>query len=429
MLRSGPTITAISSARCAPSPCASGCAPVASQMSFARLRLAARAFGACTIALAGGLLALGLFAYRPLLLGALELPSLGSVEGWFFAPEEKTPLFAVAAAGWMLWRRRARLAALPDARDAVGAAALLVVGAGLFAWAELTRTADLLLPSLSANLLAFACAAKGRAGARVALLPALVVLLGVAIPGPIRSEIVWQLQLWSAQAAAFVLERGGREVELSGVQLLHGPFSFTVIDSCSGLRGIEILTLVAFVIRELFAGAGRREWLLVALAPPLGFALNLARIVLVVLSTSGVDPAQAVPGAWDHTVEGVSALVAGTVLLYLCGHWLAGSRHARGGAAPERRASGTVAPTRVWTAAVAALAALAALSFGLPPFPASSEGVHWVELPLSHAGWDGEDLALDRTFLGPVYAAQALHRRYQKAPSGGPPQSVELFVG
>jgi exosortase len=367
------------------------------------------------------------FAYRPLLLGALAWPGLGRVEGWFFAPDEKAPLFAVGVVGWMLWRHRGRLAALPEVRAPAGAALLFAIGAALFVWAQLTLTADLLLPSLSANLLAFACAARGGAGVRVVGLPAAVLLLGVPIPGPVRSEIVWQLQLWSAQSAAWVLATIGREVALSGVQILHGPFGFTVIDACSGLRGIEILLLVAFVIRELFASSGRRQWLLVALAPALGFALNLARIVFVVLSTAGADPAQAGPGAWDHTFEGVAVLAAGTALLYALGWWMAGSQPSPRPATPER----AVVEAGAWPplAAVAALAALAAVSVAVPPFPPTRGAVEWVELPRSHAGWEGEDLALDRVFFGPLYGAQAVHRRYQKAQPGGDPQAVEIFVG
>lgn len=380
-------------------------------------RLPLRELGA-----AGAVLALAVVAYRPLVLGSLGWPGLGGLEGWFFAPEEKTPLLALGVAGWMLWRRRGRLAALPDARALVGSATLIVLGMGLFVWAQLTRGADLLLPSLSLNLLAFAWATKGPRGARVVLLPACLLLLGAPIPGPLRSELVWQLQLWSAQSAAWLLGAIGQEVALSGVRLLHGDYSFTVIDSCSGLRGIEILLFVAFVIRELFGRAGARQWLLVALAPAFGFAINVVRIVLVVLSTSQVDPARAGPGAWDHTVEGVAALAAGTALLYGFGWWLAGGRPAPQ-APPE--VPGWLPP---WKGAAAAAAVLAVISVAVPSFPSASGGLEWVELPSSHAGWRSEDLALDRVFFGPVYAAQVVNRRYEKLSPEGIPQAVEVFV-
>lgn len=374
-----------------------------------------------------GILALAAFAYRPLLLGALEWPGLGDVEQWFFATEEKTPLLAIGVAGWMLWRRRGRLAALPDERATGRAAALLLLGAGLFVWGHLTRTADLLLPSLAANLLALACATKGSAGVRGVVLPAFVLLLGVPIPGPLRSELVWQLQLWSAQLAARVLAGTGHEIAFSGVQLLDGEFSFTVIDSCSGMRGIEILILVAFAIRELFAAGGRRQWLVVALAPAVGFALNQLRIVLAVLSTSGVDPAQAEPGAWDHTVEGVAALAIGTALLYGFAWTLAGREGRRRSAALVHRPTQALrtGPQRRWAAA--ALAALGVVSVAVPPFPPVSGGAELVDLPLSLAGWEGERLVLDRVFFGPVYAAQAAYLRYEK-PGSALPRSVEILV-
>ena len=57
-----------------------------------------------------------------------------------------------------------------------------------------------------------------------------------------------------------------------------------MIDGCSGLRGILILSLVALIVRELFAHAGAREWLVVLVAPLLGHALNVVRIAWVATS-------------------------------------------------------------------------------------------------------------------------------------------------
>jgi hypothetical protein len=72
---------------------------------------------------------------------------------------------------------------------------------------------------------------------------------------------------------------------------------------------------------------------------------------------------------------------------------------------------------------------LAAASLAVPPFPAASGSVDWVELPRSLAGWEGEDLTIDQAFFGPLFGAQAVYRRYQKPRPGASPQSVEIFVG
>jgi exosortase len=375
-------------------------------------------------------LALGLFAYRPLLLETLHLPARSEVEHWFFTPEEKTPLLAIAIAGWLLWRRRARLLSLPD-RGARGAAlALLAIGVGLFVWAQLTRAADLLLPSLASNLLAFASATKGRAGCRAVLLPALVLLLGAPIPMPIRNELVWQLQNWSAGAATWAMQAAGRDVVLGGVLIRSGEYTFTVIESCSGLRGIEILTLVAVLIRELFATSGRRQWLLVLLAPGLGFVLNVLRVVAVVVVASSADPQAAGPGSEDHTPQGVAVLMVGTVLLYALGRGMAGSGWQRVHGARQRDPR-TVrdTPQLRWRSAAVGLVALGAISVTVTPFRREQQLPPTLEIPKQRFGWSGEDLAPDRGFVGPLLPGHALYRHYEKKARTGPPRVVDLFVG
>ena len=379
---------------------------------------------------AGLPLALALFAYRPLLLDALQLPASSAVERWFFMPEQKSPFLAIGIAGWLLWRRRRALLSLPDRTAPALAALLLGLGVGLFAWARLTGEAFLLLPSLAANWLAFASAAKGRVGCRAGLLPALVLLLGVPIPAPLRDELLWRLQLWSARSATWLLQAGGAEVALRGVQVQSGEFAFTVIESCSGLRGIEILTAVAVAIRELLAVPGWRPWLVVLVAPWLGFVLNVVRIVAVVAMASSAGPEGRAPENWDHTPQGVAVLVAGTLLLYAFGRWLAGSAQQ-----PEpEQAQRSVAPgpgslsLRVGAVAMAALASLAAVSVAVAPFPRAQEPPA-IELPGQQAGWSGTDLPLDRVFAGQFQPGQVLYRRYQSERRSGPPRIVDVLIG
>jgi hypothetical protein len=107
------------------------------------------------------LLLLGCFAYRALFLDALWLPSSSGFERWFFTPERKGALLPTGIAVWMLVRRRSRLQALPDRSPPAMVGALLSAGVGFFAWAHLAREHSLLLPSLAANWLALAAAAKG----------------------------------------------------------------------------------------------------------------------------------------------------------------------------------------------------------------------------------------------------------------------------
>ena len=251
-------------------------------------------------------------------------------------------------------------------------------------------------------------------------LPALVLLLGLAIPAPLEAALVWQLQRWAAEGTALLLRATGRVVGLGSMALSIGDQQFEVIDGCSGLRGILILLLVALIVRELFAGA--REWLLVLAAPLLGHALNVVRIAWVVAGEQPGQLADLSRAAGDHTPQGLAVLGAGTAILYTCGWALARARSA----SPDEGARGS-AHALPWPAAVIELAALAAIVRLVPPF-APSATVGPLEFPESAAGWTSEPLAPDPSFVGTLPVGQFVHRRYAKADAAGRMRTVELLA-
>ena len=384
--------------------------------------------GRLRVLVPGLALALAAFAYRGLFGDAAGLPASGGFEQWFFTPEAGRALLPIAIALWMLARRRARLRALPDRAAPALAGALLAVGVGLFAFATRTGAQALLPLSLAANLLALAAAAKGRAGCGVALLPALILLFGSPLPAPLRDGIVWWLQVSSARGAAWLMQAAGAELVQRGVVIHRGDNAFTVIESCSGLRGIEILTLVALATRELCGASGLRSWIAVAAAPLLAYALNLLRIVLVVLFTPSASPEAMAAQGWDHTPQGVAVLAAGTALIYLLSHALSGAAGAPGAG---QRSAAPPAPARrraLWAGALSVIALLAGVSLA-PAHEAPAPAPPPLDLPLERAGWVGEDLPLDRLFLGQLQPGQVLHRRYRRDEGDLPPRIVDLLVG
>jgi exosortase len=384
----------------------------------ARARTAALAHAAQRSAWPVVAVALTAVAYAPLWRAGLAAPSRYGFETALFRPASMPALPVIAIAAWIAWRRRARLRGLSTPRSPALAAAGFALAASASAWAALTRSAPLLFASAAAVLLAFAAAARGRAGCRVMLLPALVLLIGLAIPDPLEADLVWRLQRWAAAGAADLLRALGTEVELGSAILWIGERQFHVIDGCSGLRGILILSLVALVVRELFARAGAREWLVVLVAPVLGHAINLVRIAWV---ASGEHPEDLSGFRSDHTPQGIAVLAAGTAALYLLGWGLARTRPA---AELPRDARGD-APLP-WRAIAAALAALCAISLAVPPFrPAKAPAE--ITFPESAAGWTSEALRPDPDFIG-VLPGGYVHRRYAKTGADGRVRTVELFA-
>jgi exosortase len=375
------------------------------------------------------LVGLFLLTHWPLVSNALRLPDGISLENWFFEPEQSATQLVLGLTAWLIWRRRDRLRSLPQTWSAATAAVVMVPGLGLFVWAQLTRSVDLLLPSLALNLLSLGAVTRGRAGCRLLLLPALVLALPVMLAIPLRHELVWQLQVSTAHVATWVMQSIGYEIVLSGVQITGPKHTFIVIESCSGLRGVEILILVAVVIRELFAQSGRRQWLLVAAAPLLGFALNVIRVV-VVAAMAMAGPEEPGPALRDHTAQGVAVMACGTGLLYAMGSWMGGVRSLPdSGRAQAQRARTSIQATRWSRPALSLILVLGVLSVAVPHFSQRSESEgEVIAIPESRADWSSTRLVAFGLFVGELPQGQTFYRRFERARPNAPIEIVDLFI-
>jgi exosortase len=367
--------------------------------------------------------AAGLYAYRPLWLAT----NAWDIEGVLFRPEDLPSIGVPILVAWLLWRRRNSLRALPADRAPLAACLLCALGLGLFVWSQLTGKFDLLLPSLTAHALGFAAWTRGKEGLRWVLFPSLVLLLGLQLPRPLEDEIVWRLQVGTARSAGWLLEVLGRDVIQSGVILRDAEHTFHVIDSCSGLNGIAILTGIALIVRELFAEARLRSWLLIPIAPLLGFPLNVLRVTYVAASP---DPEALAGVEGDHTAQGLAVVMAGTAILYALG-WLLARGTNPDEALPASDGSVRGLDARTWLAAAGWLALLGLLSATLPRFPGGQEEPRHsmaLALPEQRSGWRGRAGPHDPLFTG-VFSA-VLHRRYELAgPSSHPAAAVDLMIG
>jgi EpsI family protein len=257
---------------------------------------------------------------------------------------------------------------------------------------------------------------------RVALLPAVFLVFCIPLPAPLLNHVVWKLQIWTAEYAGALLALLGIPALVSGDQILLSDSVFAVIESCSGLRSIETLIMLALLMADLFRRHGLHAALLLAAAPPIAFAINGVRAAALV-----VNPHSDI--ATVHHVQGVAMLLAGVLLLYLWDGGLARLCVGRGDPEAREGAAGSAAPPATPRLAGLALllACIAALSLWLPP---------WSLEPLEERragdvigeeldGWRSrEHIETDWMFLGKTAFGGSLHRRYARGV-----ERVELFVG
>jgi exosortase len=403
--------------------------PGAGEALARRTRVAKRPDARLSLGLAASLLLAGvacreLLRFQPTGPGHVASTSAsGQVEEWFFEPSDSSPLVILLLCGWLLWRRRGRLAALWGQRGhgALTAGAWLLA-AGIFAWAVRAGAPELEAVALVPALLGAANLLGGLAALRVVAVPAVVLLFAVPIPAPLLNEILWHLQIWTADFTGLLLRMLNLPVVVSGDRIILEKGVFAIIETCSGLRSIETLALLAVLMIDLFGRRGRHAWILLALSPFVAFLINGLRCLGLIFNPHA-DIASI------HNLQGIAMLLGGVLLLYFVDGLLAKS-----GAEPapisalERRARRTraragLAPRVAVLAGFSAL--LVAISFAprfTAPAIAANVPMHVVERTLDD--WQSVDQQTDWMFLGKVGFSGILNRRYSNGP-----EMVDAFIG
>ena len=142
---------------------------------------------------------------------------------------------ASGKAGPALGREGSPLLALP----------LLGTGFALFLWAHYVDAPDLLLVSFLPFCLGSALLLFGAPFTREMAFPVLFLAFALPIPGVLTNQIVFPLQLWNAELVAQLLNIAGIPVVQEGDMLYLADRSFEIIETCSGLRAIVVLTMLA----------------------------------------------------------------------------------------------------------------------------------------------------------------------------------------
>jgi exosortase len=363
---------------------------------------------------------LGVFAYRALF---SYDPSVGeryneAGDEVLFEPAGGSPLLVFAVLAWLIWRRRGVLQAALGAPAFVLPAALCLLPAlALLLWAHYVDAPDLLFPSLMLLLPGVGGLLGGRVAFRALLLPALFLVFALPVPADLLNQVLFPLQLATAQLTQWLLGLIGISSILQGDQILTGQKIFQVIETCSGLRLMQTLTMAALVYGELLSRSRLHRVVLVLLAPLVGVAVNAARVLSIVL-----NPYSEFAGV--HTTQGIAMLLVG-VLIVAGIDWLLERALPETPVSPSVAAAPGPLPRRRLAAACLGLALLGCATLWLPVWgepPVQHRTLS--DFPLRIGEWRSQSVKVDRTFLGSVSFSERTFRSYRR---GG--EEIRLFVG
>jgi exosortase len=348
------------------------------------------------------------------------------VEGWLFHPTGRSPglIFGVAAL-LFFGRRWLFIAAVEHSRPSVVLGlAFSIPGAALHSWGHYVGGPDILVLSLILLIFAAAAFVGGPGAMRVILLPALFLLLAIPPPAVLINQIVYPLQLLTAESATFFLNLIGLDALQNGDRILRPGVEFLVIEGCSGLRSAETLLMATIVYIEVFRCRGPRLWILLLSAPLVSYLVNQVRVISIVL-----NPFSRVSEV--HTIQGIIVLVGGVIVIAgldrLLVRWLGEYGRARSNWADWRGASFSSLPLRPLYLLLGIAAALFMASLLVPVWqPDARTGRTLSDVPMVIHGWVSSPVEVDTQFLGSVDFTERTRRRY-RAPEGE--GSFELFVG
>jgi exosortase len=372
--------------------------------------------------IAGANLLLAVFAYRYLLAERPKTSLSLGVEGWFFEPSDTSPPVIALLALWLVMRRWRRLSCLPAVAGPPWVTGLLFGAAvGIYVWAIRVAAPDLQAFALFFHVLGVAHWLAGSAALRILLVPAVVLLFAVPMPAPLLNDVVWRLQIWTADYSGFLLHALDLPALVSGDQILRSDNVFAIIETCSGLRSIETLTLLAVLMVDLFGRRGAHALILIGAAPFVAFFINGFRALGLILNPhSGV--------AAVHNLQGIVMLLGGVLLLYgldgLLGRVVP---HRPPPSAPPLPAHSAVAPLiRRLLGVTALLCLLIGLSLAVTPWHLEplDQRLPAEAIARDLDGWRASDLKTDWLFLGKTGFRQSIHRRYARGA-----EQVEVFVG
>ena len=349
-----------------------------------------------------------LAAFRELYTVGTRYSFAKGVEYWLFLPGDSAPIVVIIIAVWLAYRRSNRLRALAFCTGPWWLSLpLLGLGAGFFAWAVYTQALDLEVLALALVVSGLLIAYLGLPGLRALWLPIVVLLFAVPLPAPLQLAVVFKMQIWTAELAGFALYLLGIPHLVSGDQILRVSQAFQVIEGCSGMRSVQILTLLTVLLVDLFQRRGRHAVILVIFAPLLAFGLNGVRVLTLILNPHSEIIA-------IHNLQGIVILLVGLVIVYCLDAFLERFDSLDAAPPPLLRANRGFAPSQSLAVTVAFAVGLQALNLWLPVWQAPPDGRPSLHPLVGDAldNWASEKIAADFSFRGSARFGEVVNRKY-----------------
>jgi len=223
------------------------------------------------------------------------------VRQWAESEDMGHGFFVPVVAAFIVWRRRAALAAIPPATNYWGLT-VVVFGAVLMVLGTLGAQIFIARVAFLVSLTGIVLFLGGKQMTKAVAFPLFLLLFMIPIPSMIYARITLPLQLFASAVAENILALMGIPVLRDGNVLELASQRLSVVEACSGIRSLLSLSFLSLVYGYFFDRKAWMRWVLLAATIPIAIAANATRVTLTgLISEYRTDLAE----GFFHTVEGL----------------------------------------------------------------------------------------------------------------------------
>ena len=192
----------------------------------------------------------------------------------------------LAVSLWLLYAKRAALAALPRQPATTAAIACLLLGIAAYALGRSQVIWSLEIGAQIVVLVALLLLFFGWTALRVVWFPLVFLIFMIPWPGDWVAAVTSPLKTAVSAVAASALHSLAYPVGRSGVILTVGPYQLLVADACAGLNSMFTLEALGLLYMNLMRYTSvPRNVALALLIIPIAFVANVIRVIILVLVT------------------------------------------------------------------------------------------------------------------------------------------------
>lgn len=245
-----------------------------------------------------------LVAYYP----AFELLT----QKWASSDDYFHAFFIVPVIVYFVWNKRDRLQTAPGSRAA--GMFLVVLSLLIYLVSVQLQIPTLIFYATFISLISILIYLTGFRSLKELALPIILLIMIIPIPEQFLSMLTASLQLWISEVSENILRLLSVPMLREGNILHIEGKSFQVVEACSGVRSLVSMTTMSILIGYFTLNTLRSVIILFLLAIPVAIAINILRVILLVLAFHLYQMDLSTGSV--HTLTGVVLFALGLLLLF-----------------------------------------------------------------------------------------------------------------